>query len=295
MRIQAEVTSYCSLECAHCANAFMKRQRHMMGFPVWDAIMRKYAVPYHRKNEHLGPPTLIPSKDGESLLNKQFPNFLSLAAELVPDMQIDVYTNGLQFPLLKFNFLDFLGSLPNKCRLVVSFHFTNHDGSTNDYRATSAWLKKALRRKPANVEVVFLSHLIAPQTRERLSEWKESWREEIRAQKVSVRIGVGVSPWAGAMKDVATYEHRGCLYKDFGTLVVGATGNVVSCSLDLDEEIVHGNVMEDDPEKVMARLEAFYQARRYGKPGHPLCWDCYGKGPRLDKVQPDLIQIGGVR
>lgn len=273
----------------------MKRQRAFMTRAVWETVITKYVVPYKNKN-NFSPPTLMFHKDGEPLLNKQLPDFIRFASHHVPDINMDVYTHGLMLPKLKYDFLDLLGSLPNKCRLLVSFHFHNHDGSVNDYDDTTVFLKRALRKKPSNVEVIFASHLIAPQTRESLNAWKDSWRAEEEAKLVTVHANVNINPWTGLMKDVATCEYHGCPYADFGHVFIGATGNVVSCCLDLEEEIVHGNVMVDPPDLVMGRLESFYAAQRRGEAiqnGWNVCFDCHGQ-KRPDKVKNELIQLGGV-
>ena len=291
MNFQAETVSFCDLTCSECPNWMMKRKRHLMSPEIWDTILRKYVVPYHRLNEHLGPPTLIPHKDGEPLLNKNLPSFLKSASDLLPELRINIYSHGL---LLKHSFLDFLWSLPNKVTLLISFHFHNHDGTYNDYKKTTDLLQTVFSGRKVtdqNVEFVLTSHLIAPMTSARLLEWKEMWRPWIDEGKVTVHANVSINPWTGLMKDVATCQHHGCPYSEFGHMFFGATGNVIACCMDLEEEIVFGNVLKDDPEEMVAKVREFYAAQKHGKPLYSVCNDCYGL-PREEKQ--GLLQLGGV-
>ena len=266
----------------------MKRERKFMTLDIWQTILRDYVVPYKSLNAHLNPPTLIPHKDGEPLLNKQLPTFLKLASEAAPDIHIDVYTHGL---LLKQEFVDFLGTLPNRCRLLVSFHFHNHDGTTNDYTQTTAVLRAALPTWPRNVELILASHLVQPMTRERLEEWKASWADVERAGKATVHANTSINPWTGLIDDPNCSRFTGCPYERFDHIFFGATGNIVACCMDLEEEIVFGNVMKDDPAAMVEAVRQFY-ARHWGKDRpHDLCRDCYG----LPAVDRSVLQLGGVR
>jgi len=266
----------------------MERKRQFMTDEVWDTILNKYVVPYKHVNSYLNNPTLIPHKDGEPLLNKNLSSLLSRAAKLVPDMGISIYSHGL---LLKRSFIEFLGSLPNPTRLLVSFHFFNYDGTENDYTSTTEVLKDCVHNyKPDNLEVIFVSHLVPPMTSDRLNKWKDSWDKEVSTGKLTVHANVAINPWTGLIEN-ATVHHGGCPYNDFHSMFFGATGNVIACCMDLEEEIVFGNVMKDDPEKMVGTVRAFYAAQKRREVNHKVCYDCFG----IPKQQVDLIQLSGVK
>ncbi len=265
---------------------------------VWDTILHKYVVPYKNHNQHNDcPPTIIPHKDGEPLLNKQLPTLLRSIADADPTFKIDIYSHGLLLPKWAErgeDFIDFLGSLPNRSRLLLSFHFVNVDGSVNDYTKTTQYLRDlySSSRQPPNVEFIMVSHLIRPMTRETLESWKDTWRPYIDAGRVQVHANASINPWTGRISEEGTVEFNGCPYGDFGHTFFGVTGNVIACCMDLEEEITFGNVMRDDPAVMMAKLAEFYaeqQRIQREKTGlkHGVCANCFGL-PRPE----NLVQLG---
>lgn len=295
MNFQAESSSFCDLECRECPNVTMKRERKMLSLEIWSKILNSYVVPYKNYNTHNDcPPTVIMHKDGEPLLNKNLPAMLQMVADVDQSLKIDIYSHGLLLPK-KPDFVPFLGRLPNQSRLMVSFHWHNHDGSKNDYTATTAYLRNLVLsgELPRNVELIIVSHLIAPSTQEILDAWKATWSDCISTGRLTVHTNASINPWTGRMEDVATCHYNGCPYGDFGHMFFGATGNVVACCMDLEEEIIFGNVMTDDPAEMVAKVEAFYteQTRRQKaseKPEYQVCYDCFGH------KRTDLVQVGGL-
>ena len=97
------------------------------------------------------------------------------------------------------------------------------------------------------------------------------------------------------MEDQATCHYNGCPYADFGHWFFGATGNIIACCLDLEEEIIFGNVLEDDPVEMFAKTDAFYVEQRRileAREQHPrgVCKNCFGQ--RRDDVPTELVQLG---
>jgi hypothetical protein len=93
------------------------------------------------------------------------------------------------------------------------------------------------------------------------------------------------------MEDIATCHYNGCPYADFGHWFFGVTGNIIACCLDLEEEIVLGNVLVDSPVEMFAKTEAFYAEQRRmleakERVTHQVCANCFGQ------VRTDLIQLG---
>lgn len=240
---------------------------------VWDKIFERYVVPFHGWNSHFNAPTLIPHKDGEPLLNKNLPSLLD-SARLLPTMHVDIYTHGL---LLTQKFVDFLATLPNKVRLLITFHFYNHDGSENDYGKASALIKSVLADKPGNVEVILAAHKTSLVSMGRLQEWKDSWGHV-------ANINVSLNPWTGRVKEPGTMKFDHCPYDNFGSLFFGVTGNVIACCMDLEEEIVFGNVMADDPVEVVEKVRAFYYEQKNRNISHDLCNVCFGLPKKLHEL-----------
>ncbi len=267
----------------------MRRPKAVISEELWRAVVDRYVVPYRSLNVHLNPPTLIPHKDGEPLLHKNLPGFLKYASDRVPDINIDIYTHGLHLPRLN-DFIPFLGRLPNRCRLLISFHFHNNDGTTNDYGPMTSYLRGVLAAgKPGNVEFIFASHLVNPMTRERLAEWKDSWQPFAADGRVTVHANTAINPWTGIIKDEHCVKFTGCPYERFDHLFFGATGNVIACCMDLEEEIKFGHVLRDDPAAVVGTAQAFYAAQWRREVNHGVCHDCFQLPPK-----PERIQVGRV-
>lgn len=272
----------------------MERQRAFMSDAVWNAILLNYIVPYKNSNAY-GPPTFIGHKDGEPLLNKQFPRRLLDISNYVPDMKIDIYSHGLMLPKLAArgeDFFEFAATLRNRVRYMMSYHPVNHDGSLNDYEPVVRYLSKVLSNPPHNVEFITVSHKSKWVSEEMQQGWVDVWR----GLPITVHSNCSINPWTGRMEDVATCKYNGCPYSDFGHWFFGATGNIIACCLDLEEEIVLGNVLKDDPAKMLAKTAAFYEQQRKtleqkAKPADHVCYDCHGfKRPKAE----ELLQIGTV-
>lgn len=296
MNFQVELNNYCNFTCGYCPNKDMERKREFMSGEVWCTILNRYIVPYRGMNLNAGhKPTFIGHKDSEPLLGKQLANQLSDLAAVAPEMNIDIYSNGVLLPKLAErgkDFLAFLGTLPNRCRYLMSYHPVNHDGSLNDYATTFAYMKEVLKRPPSNVEFIMVSHLASHTTREKMEEWRSTWKPEIDRGVLTVHSNVGINQWTGRIKEENMTQFHGCPYGDFGHWFFGVTGNIIACCLDLEEEIILGNVLVDDPATMFAKTEEFYaeqrriQRERTGLK-HEVCRNCFDMGDRTD-----LLQIG---
>ena len=134
-----------------------------------------------------------------------------------------------------------------------------------------------------------VSHLNRHTTKEKMEAWKESWRDEINRGVLTVHANTSINPWTGRIDEPGTIEFHGCPYGDFGHMFFGATGNVIACCLDLEEEIIFGNVMKDDPAEMVAKLEEFYADQRAKVVKHAVCNNCHGLPHR---TRDELLQIG---
>ncbi len=292
INFQVELTSYCDLTCGYCPNRDMERDRKFMSDEVWDTILDRYIVPYRHVNSFCSP-TFIPHKDGEPLLNKQLPGRLADIACAAPDMKVDIYSHGLMLPKLAKRGQDFfqlIGSLPNKFRYMMSYHPKNHDYTANDYSEVIPYLKEVLSNPPPNVEFISVSHKSKWVSEETQNNWCATWQ----GLPITVHKNCSINPWTGRMEDIATCAYNGCPYSDFGHWFIGVTGNIIACCLDLEEEIVLGNVLKDDPAEMFKVTEAFYAEQRRileAKELHPrgVCRNCFGQ--KRDDVS-ELIQLG---
>ncbi len=291
MNFQVEMHNYCNFSCGYCPHKDMVRKQEFMSDEVWDTILHKFIVPYRHIVNSDSPPTFIGHKDTEPLMDKKLPARLRSLSDAAPDMKIDIYSNGVLLPSWRDrgrDFMTFLASLPNRVRFMMSYHPYNHDNSQNFYSDTIHYLKEVFRNgKPPNVEFITVSHK---------SKWvsegeQEGWRMVWEGYPITVHKNCSINPWTGRMEEHATCKYNGCPYADFGHWFFGVTGNVIACCLDLEEEIVLGNVLRDYPEELFARTEAFYAEQRRtlerkSRVGHQVCSDCFGQ------KRTDLIQLG---
>lgn len=289
MNFQVELHNFCNFTCGYCPHKDMQRKQEFMSDEVWKVILNEYIVPYRCKNSFC-PPTFIGHKDTEPLIDKKFPSRLRDLADVAPDMKIDIYSNGVLLPKWRErgkDFIDFLSSLPNRVRYMMSYHPYNHDNSVNDYTATVIYMKNVLASPPPNVEFITVSHKSKWVSQEMQDAWRATWE----GYPITVHSNCAINPWTGRMEDIATCAYNGCPYADFGHWFFGVTGNVIACCLDLEEEIVLGNVLIDPPDVMFDRTQEFYEMQRRTyeekrKVEHQVCANCHGQ------KRNDLIQLG---
>lgn len=287
VNFQIETHNFCNFTCGYCPNRDMRRERQFMSDEVWETILHQYVVPYKNHNRFC-PPTVILHKDSEPLIDRKLPSRLCDVAAAAPDVSIDIYSNGVLLPKW-YNrgedFFELLASLPNRVRYLMSFHPHNHDGTQNLYGATIDYLQAVLRDPPRNVEFITVSHKSRWVTDELQKWWKNQWA----GLPITVHCNASLNPWTGRIQEAGTVRFSGCPYGDFGHMFFGCTGNVIACCLDLEEEIVFGNVMHDSPAGMVARLEEFYANQRAGVVEYQVCADCHGRR------REDVVQLGTER
>lgn len=287
MNFQVEMHNYCNFTCGYCPNKDMERNREFMTDEVWDKILHNYIVPYKNYNSFC-PPTFIGHKDSEPLIDKRIQLRLRELSYAVPDMKIDIYSNGVLLPKWRErgqDFIEFLASLPNKVRYLLSYHPFNHDNSVNDYTKVIEYLRDVLRNPPPNIEFITVSHKSKWVSEQLQQAWKQTWE----GLPITVHCNCSINPWTGRIEE-GTIRFNGCPYADFGHWFFGVTGNIIACCLDLEEEVILGNVLKDDPEVMFNRTETFYAQQRETKkqsckPNYQVCYDCFGY------KRDDLIQL----
>ena len=255
----------------------MKRKRQVMQPNVFEAVLDKYIIPLKNDEEKLGyPPTIIFTKDGEGLINPNLREYMLKIAMNHPEFRFNLYTNGL---LLTEDFLDFVNVLPNKTWLFISYHFFNYDGSKNDYSKLDELMLKVLNskeKKYKQIEFVFTSHVTRFITKDDLNMWGQIWKSKVPEGKLVVGINDCINPWTGLIDEPNCVKFSGCPYADFGHIFIGVTGNVIPCCMTLEEDIIFGNVLEDDPKEMQKKLEDFYVPLREMKFNEIICQKCQG-------------------
>jgi len=296
MNFQVELTSYCNLTCGYCPNKGMKRKRAFMSDEIWTRILFDYIIPYKDKNSFC-PPTFIGHKDGEPLLSKKLPDRLIDVSNMCPDMHIDIYSHGLMLPKWekgRRDFFQFLSTLSNPVRYMMSYHPYNHDNSINNYEPVVTYLKKMFHSSglPRNVEFITVSHKSKWVSEDMQQAWKQTWL----GYPITVHCNVHINPWTGRIKEEGTTKFNGCPYGDFGHWFFGATGNIIACCLDLEEEIIIGNVLEDNPSDMFEQTSKFYEVQRETqrlkqRPLNAVCDNCFNYD-RNDREPKQMLQLG---
>jgi MoaA/NifB/PqqE/SkfB family radical SAM enzyme len=254
----------------------MKRKKVNMSEEVFQAIFDKIIPNLKNEEEKLGyPPTIICHKDGEGLLNPNLRFYIQRIADKHPEFRINLYTNGL---LLTEDFINFLDALPTRVWLLISFHFYNADGTKNDYSKIDDLMTLILNSvKPyKNIDFIFTSHVTQLMSKAKLIEWENTWKSKVAEGKLTIGLNDHINPWTGLIKADNCVTFDSCPYADFGHIFIGATGNIVSCCMDLEEKQVFGNVLVDSAEDIFARLDQFYSKLR-NKEYPDLCRKCVGK------------------
>lgn len=246
MNMQLELTNYCNLSCVECPHRLMKRPKQHMSDEVFEKVLS-----YIMK---IQPGSVILNKDGDPLL---YPNILPAIRKIstVSNCGIDIYTNGL---CLTDQFIDSLACLPNRIRLLITFHFYNHDGKRNDYSNVEKVLLRVIKRSYPRIQIICVTHATDLASTKELNEWRTFWDNPLPG--LEAVINYNINPWSRkqiSQKNVKQHDPN-CPYENGAHLFIGNTGNIVSCCADLEEENNIANIMVDDFDFVMDKMNKFY-------------------------------------
>lgn len=266
MHMQIEFTNICNLRCVECPQRMLQRPHGKMSDEVFDKLLHEYIIRFQ-------PNTIICHKDGEPLLHEKLPEFLDTMDNAVLT-KFDIYTNGL---LLKPDFVEKLGLLRSKVWLLVSFHFFDENGKfVEKYEEAEDRIEQSIKAAPRNVDFIFASHVTDYADKEVLEGWKQHWVSKNLPRLTAVHVNTAINPWLGLIKQKNAIEFHDCPYTDGQHMFFGVTGNVIVCCMDLEEEIVFGNIMTDDPNTILSRRGQFYQDLRDQKIERHVCKRCLG-------------------
>lgn len=273
MNLQFESSTMCQLSCVECPQRLMKRKRENMTDEVFNVIFNKYILNLKDEEERLGyPPTIGFHGNGESLLHPKIKEYLLKISMCRPNFRYNLYTNGL---LLTEEFIDFLGHLPNKVWLFISFHFYNYDGKRNDYSKVDELMLRVLTEKEySNIVFAFTSHVTRYITKDDLNTWGKIWNSKVPEDKLTVSVNNCINPWTGLIHEDNCVKFDACPYADFGHLFIGVTGNVVPCCMMLEEDVKFGNVLIDPYKQIINKAEKFYADMRKKTIDEEICKKC---------------------
>jgi MoaA/NifB/PqqE/SkfB family radical SAM enzyme len=251
----------------------MERQLQSMHPDTFDIVER--FVTYFESDGGLT--TVILHKDGEPFLCPYFPNYFARIADKTT-AKIDVYTNGT---LMKPEMVKFMSDNTvknkNKIWLLVTFHCFDKNGNPYDLTKVEKNLRDCLDLDLPRVEFIISMHKL-DQTDEKFTQDFHAKWSNVRQQKPqlkAIHVNTCINHWAGRVnnqKDMAHYD--ACPYMDASHLFIGVTGNVMPCCMDMEEEIVFGNVALDAWSDIMEKREKFYVRLRDREVPHPLCSQC---------------------
>lgn len=256
INIQIELTNNCNLACAECPQWQMKRPRQNMSEDVFKRVLEYIKA--------LDPNTIIPHKDGEPLLHPQFTNYLLRMMDVAPIAKFDIYTNAHFLDGQFFsNILRKIVNRGNVLWFLVTFH--RHDKKGKAYDLPTHKVLGALEAiktyELPDVKFVLTSHKTDLVEQKDMDEWLEFWT----GQKVffpsiwDVHANTDINPWGERIKMKNTVTFDKCPYRDGLHLFIGVTGNVLPCCIDLEEDIIFGNIMKDNWEDISDRRDAFYE------------------------------------
>lgn len=232
---------------------------------VFKRIFEEYIKP-------LRPTTIIWHKDGEPLLSTKLMDYMKMVDQVYPT-KFDIYTNGI---LLNHYFVKELGDLRSKVWILLSYHFFDYKGRFVDYTYVDKELLTILENCPDNVEIILATHATDFAPVEVLEGWKQKW-EGLKKQfknLSAVHVNTHINPWTGLIKQENMSHFPACPYSDGNHMFFGSTGNVIACCMDLEEEIILGNVMTDTPEDIAAAREAFYTKIQKNIMEYDVCRRC---------------------
>jgi len=235
----------------------MKRNKQDMELDTFNKLLNDYIVPLEGNR-----PAIIFHINGEPLFASNWEYMVREVSKKRPDAFIDIYTNGI---LLDDKVMDVLVSLPSSFRVYVSFHFRMKNSSVlvNYKDLHYDHIERSVKRNARNVEFIFVSHLHDGISEDILDEWKSYWEQKLKLfpnRVGGVHINPNINPWGELISDSHCVTFASCCYENGEHLFVGNTGNVLPCCLDLEEEMILGNIMIDSKEQIMENRNKFYSS-----------------------------------
>jgi len=270
---QIEFTNYCNLACVECPHRMMKRKKEHMSREVQQRVL-EVLKPIELE-------TIITHKDGEPLLHPEFPMIFRRLCAVKPKTKIDIYTNAYFLTPKVFHELGSY-TVGNKVWFLVTMHGHKYDGTPYDFRKPSENVLDALNIIKENgwnnIEFIVSAHKTDYVSQEHMKMFYDYWMSVKAHSKAihNVHANTHINPWGQRIEMKEGMVHyEACPYSDSNHLFIGVTGNVIPCCMDLEEEIIFGNIMTDDLKKIEKRRREFYAVMVENKVReHELCVKC---------------------
>lgn len=254
--VQIELTNKCNLDCVYCPRPHLKRKKESMKLETFEKILEVFGG--NTKAVGL-------SKDGEPLLHPDFNLFIDKLTAVHRGM-IDIYTNGI---LLTEDKVDKLGSVPNVIRVLVTEHHYGRQGSQRKLaERTRDNLLKALKKGYDNLQFHITLHCPPKCSDGPVDEgtWEAYWKG-IKANSqnlMSVNLNKNINPWLGFVELSDRPKSSMCPYaiSPNEQLFFGVTGNALACCVDLNEELVLGNILTHTGDELRSNVDAVRERLR---------------------------------
>lgn len=229
MNLQIELSTICNWDCDYCPRPYLTREKEFI----------YYATFYRAIDTFIEETTtLILSKDGEPLMHPLFKELFTYATSKYSG-KIDIYTNGVY---LTEDIVDILGAVTNNVNIFVTDHTISRTG-TQDPTKTLLNFTNAVSKNYSNLSFSLTKHAFNGETEEDQT-WLSSWRayKTTNSNVVAIHLNTHKNSWAGF---VDTQLADSCPFMEYEFVGVGITGNVTMCCLDLNEELIAGNILTD--------------------------------------------------
>ena len=243
MNLQIELSTVCNWDCDYCPRPYLTRAKEFISYETFHKAVDTFIEETT---------TLILSKDGEPLMHPDFGDLFSYVVGKYAG-KIDIYTNGV---FLTNDILDILGSVPNNISIFVTDHTVSREG-TQDSTKTLANFTNAVDREYTNISLNLTKHAFNGQTKED-ANWLRTWNvyKHDHPNVAAIHLNQHKNSWAGF---VGTEKYNSCPFIEYEFVGVGITGNVTMCCLDLNEELVAGNILTDTKEDILSSRHNYKQ------------------------------------
>lgn len=243
MNLQIELSTVCNWDCDYCPRPYLTRKKEFISYETFDKAIDTFI------DETT---TLILSKDGEPLMHPDFCDLFSYAAGRYSG-KIDIYTNGV---FLTNGVLDMLGSASNDINIFVTDHTISRSGIQSSTK-TLFNFTNAVDRGYSNIILNLTKHAFDGKKAED-EAWLRLWNiyKHEHANIGSIHLNTHKNSWAGF---VGTEKYDSCPFMNYEFVGVGLTGNVTMCCLDLNEELVVGNILTDSKEAILSSRYKYKQ------------------------------------
>jgi len=243
MNLQIELSTHCNWDCDYCPRPYKKRKKEFVSYETFYKAVDMFIA---------DTTTLILSKDGEPLIHPDFCALFSYVAGRYSG-KIDIYTNGV---FLTNDILDMLGSTQNDICLFVTDHTVSREG-TQDTTKTLSNFTNAVDRGFSNITLNLTKHSFDGKNTED-ETWLRTWNvyKHAHSNVTAVHLNTHKNSWAGF---VGTEKYETCPFMEYEFIGVGITGNVTMCCLDLNEELVAGNILTDYKTDIMLSRNNYKQ------------------------------------